>query len=250
MVSNVAEHLTLKQGVLSCVHIRKSLQRLMTSFPLAHVSIICGTTLVDAAAKEATGLWKFIDSPPVTTVFQKKIRAKLKAVADAAPSAQSLIRLMGVHNPGDTYPSLYKLNRADATFVTLICSGHCPLNNYLFCFKRSDTPDCDLCLQTTNIDHLLTSCRRYIAASKEKVALNQVAIPKNPKVFKAKHKAYIPPQAAETQQQPVQPTQLAQPSAPCPARPARPQRPPHMPPLFPVDDNQGNNFFQLPNLLL
>ena len=108
------------------------------------------------------------------------------------PPKRVLDQLMGFFNPLATFKALSKLNRPDATAVAQIRSGHCPLNAYLHRFKASDTPNCDLCKQRDNVDHLLTNCRKFVglqrtlfnAAKKHKTQTNRVHLLTDPSMFK------------------------------------------------------------------
>ena len=50
--------------------------------------------------------------------------------------------------PSDTFLKLisgHKLARKASSLLTQICTGHIPLNGYLYKFKRVDNPRCPAC---------------------------------------------------------------------------------------------------------
>jgi len=55
------------------------------------------------------------------------------------------------------------LHKRQAGLYTQLRTGHAPLNNHLFRFKRSDTPNCLQCGNSTpeTVHHLLFACPRY-----------------------------------------------------------------------------------------
>lgn len=87
------------------------------------------------------------------------------------------------------------------------------MNDYLFRFKASDTPNWHLCAQREDVCHLLTTCRKFVglqralfnAARKLKIRTNKAHLVTNPKLFgaladyvrrphrfyKAQHRRYI-----------------------------------------------------------
>lgn len=118
-------------------------------------------TAADAAAKAAVSLPQVLDTPPDPTSTKNRIKSQLKEAKNTPPPKPVLDRLLGSFNPAKTYNTLCKLSRPDATFIAQVRAGHCPLNGYLFRFKAADTPNCDVCSQKEEVDHLLTVCKKF-----------------------------------------------------------------------------------------
>lgn len=129
---------------------------------------------------------------PSQEAILKRIKCQLLDTVTTPPPEHVLDRLMGFYEPPATFKALSKLPRPDATAVAQIQSGHCPLNAYLYRFKASDTPNCELCRQQEDVCHLLTSCRKFVgiqrtlfnAARKKKTRPNQTHLLTNPALFK------------------------------------------------------------------
>lgn len=149
--------------------------------------------LVDAAAKEAVHLGPVISTPPNPASVNTRIKAQLMAAATAAPPPDALRRLLGTFNPAETLKGLCKLPRPEATFITQIQAGHCPLNSYLHRFKANDSPNCDLCQQREDVKQYLTVCRKYAGLRRKPFAdarqlsgsPNRTSLLSNPKAYKA-----------------------------------------------------------------
>lgn len=183
----------------ACIRICNGLQKLLASCPEAKAAVIwcptkkgiTGLELADTAAKEGCSLQQVINTPPNPAAIAKRIKQQLLAAASKPPPKPVLDRLMGFYAPEATFKALAKLPGADATAVAQILSGHCPLNAYLFRFKASDTPNCNLCKQQEDVCHLLTACRKFVglrralfnAAKKENTPANRVHLLTNPKLF-------------------------------------------------------------------
>lgn len=183
---------------------------------------ITGIELADASAKAAISLPQVIDVTPNPTAVLKKIKAQLLRAATAPPPQPILDRLMGFYDPEATFKALSKLPRADATAVAQIRAGHCPMNAYLFRFKAADPPNCDLCKQSEDVCHLLTTCKKFVglrrnlynAARKLKTRTSRAHLVTNPKLFgalsdyvrrshrfyKARHKRFVKTPTANPQQ--------------------------------------------------
>lgn len=169
VIRDLTEPVKAKAGMESCLRIQTGLGKLIRQHQGAKISIIwCpsktdidGLTAADAAAKEAMTLQQVIDAPPDPTATRASIKAKLKASTTAPPTKEVLTRLLGHFDPTKTYAALCKLTRPDETLVAQLRAGHCPLNSYLFRFKASDSPNCDVCSQVEDVDHLLTSCKKF-----------------------------------------------------------------------------------------
>lgn len=201
LINDLTGYLHAKPGMNTCIRIRQSLKKLLAMHPGSTAAIIwcpskqdvVGLKLADAAAKAAVSLPQIIGTEPNPSAVLKRIKQKLLEAAAAIPPQPVMDRLMGVFEPEATYKALAKLSRADATAVAQVRSGHCPLNAYLFRFKASDTPNCDLCGQRDDVCHLLTTCRKFIglrralfnSARKLKTPANRAHLLTNPKIFKA-----------------------------------------------------------------
>lgn len=55
-----------------------------------------------------------------------------------------------------------KLTRKASSTITQLCTGHFPLNGYLYRFKRVDNPRCPACgAAVETVNHFLFHCRSY-----------------------------------------------------------------------------------------
>jgi hypothetical protein len=67
--------------------------------------------------------------------------------------------------PSDTFLKLIsgsKLMHKDSSILTQLCTGHIPLNGYLYKFKRVDNPRCPACgAAVETVQHFLFTCRSY-----------------------------------------------------------------------------------------
>lgn len=98
---------------------------------------------------------------------------------------------MKTFNPAETFSALCKLPQPDATFIAQILSVNCPLNSYLFRFRASDTPNCDVCSQVEGFNHLLTVCKKLAGLRREllsegklkKTPPNQAGLLTNPDTY-------------------------------------------------------------------
>lgn len=151
-------------------------------------------TKVDALAKAATQLPTASDLPVSYAALQSLIKKQEKA-AMGAPEENSptLRRLFNLYQPSETYKALSKLSRPNATIVTQLRSGHCPLNAYLHRFKAADTAQCNLCGQKETVEHFLLTCRKFIGLRRRllktakhlKIPPTRQSLLSNPKIFQA-----------------------------------------------------------------
>lgn len=184
----------------TCIRSQRNLKKLTKSHPGSAVAVLwcpCkkdieGLELADSAAKEATTLPQVINVSPCQDTVKKHIKHQLSDTISATPPSHILDRLMGFYNPPATYKALSKLTRPDATAVAQIRSGHCPLNTYLYRFKASDTPNCELCRKHEDVCHLLTTCKKFVGirrtlfntARKKKIRTNGTQLLTNQELFK------------------------------------------------------------------
>lgn len=201
LIRDVTEPVRVKAGMSACLRIRNSLSKLLNAHRAARAAVIwCpahqdigGINAADAAAKEAVDLPQVIESLPTATAAKAMIKRQLTESKVIQPPRAILTRLLGTFNPKETYDALCKLSRPDATFITQIRAGHCPLNSYLFRFHAADSPNCNLCRQPETVDHLLTNCRKFVglrrrlygAATAAKVATNRTSLLTSPKLYPA-----------------------------------------------------------------
>lgn len=182
--------------------IARELHRLLDRLPNATVAFIwCAKgsgleahSAVDTLAKETTKLATVSDLPISHPALQAQIRLqeRRRPTPDEVDPA-ILRRLHHTYQPLDTFKALSRLRRSDATIVTQLRSGHCPLNSYLHCFKVADTPNCSLCRQPESVEHFLLTCRKFAglrrrllaAASKTKTPRSRQAILANPALYQA-----------------------------------------------------------------
>ncbi|KAH9809077.1 hypothetical protein DFH28DRAFT_907042 [Melampsora americana] len=205
-ISNLTSPLKLEPGI-------RTLQNFFKVFPEAKVSFIwCrahegirGMEMADNAAKQATKLTQRIPCTPNADAINRRIKDPLLKAAE----------LLGVFNPKETFESLPKLTRPDATLITQIRSGHCSLNRFFFRFKNSDSRNCSLCSQYENVQHLLLNCKKFARLRRDLYkAANEAGVPMKGKdlltcssmygalstfcrishrFYKARHKAFAPP---------------------------------------------------------
>lgn len=174
LIRDLTEPLRAKAGMNTCIRIQASLRKLIRQHPGSKVSIIwcpsrsevAGMTAADAAAKAAVSLPQVLDTTPNPASTKTRIKAQLRAAASIIPPKLVVDRLLGSFDPVKTYSALCKLSRPDATFIAKVRAGHCPLNGYLFRFKAANTPNCDVCSQKEDVDHLLTVCRKFAGLQK------------------------------------------------------------------------------------
>ena len=78
------------------------------------------------------------------------------------------MRTLDDTTPSNTFLNLIsnsKLTRKDSSILTQICTGHIPLNSYLYKFKLVDSPKCPACgAAAETIHHFLFTCPSYAHA--------------------------------------------------------------------------------------
>lgn len=192
----------LKSGQHIRYLISKELKRLLTQYPDATVAFIwCakgsgveGHEKADALAKAASKLTSFSHLP----VSYKAIQRQVKELETMRPGQHDtdpavLRRLMNSYQPIDTYKALAKLSRPDATIVTQLRAGHCPLNAYLFRFHAADSHLCTVCGQKESVEHYLLLCKKFVglrrrlftAAAKLKIPRTRQALLTDPRIFQS-----------------------------------------------------------------
>lgn len=186
LIRDLTEPLRPKTGLNTCIRIRSGLNKLLHLHPTAKVSIlwcpskadIPGMTAADKAAKAANSIPQLISTVPKPSTVRAQIKAQLKEAATMLPSADALTRLMKTFNPAKNFAALCKLPQPDTTFIARVRSGHCPLNSILFRFRASNTPNCNVCSQVEDIDHLLTVCIKF--AGLQRKLLNKARLKNTP----------------------------------------------------------------------
>lgn len=175
---------------------------LVTIHPESKISLIwCpskqGVIGMDSSGHGGERSGKPTSEPRLDTkpwVYQQKYQETTEFFNQPLPSSQKeLTFLLGTHKPGETYKSSCKLPRPEATMITRLQSGHCPLNGYLARFHTADTPDCDICHQQKDDNHLLMVCRKFVelrrtlfgTARKAEIAPNRAQLLTTLKMFKA-----------------------------------------------------------------
>jgi ribonuclease HI len=99
--------------------------------------------------------------------FNKEIKKSWKTSWRRSPRGAKMAEIDG-STPSDTFLKTIsgsKLTRKASSILTQICTGHLPLNGYLYRFKRVDNPRCPACgaaLET--VHHFLFTCRSYAHA--------------------------------------------------------------------------------------
>ena len=94
----------------------------------------------------------------------KTIKEKWKDEWRKSPRGTKMTTI-DVTTPSDTLLKLIsgsKFTRNASSLLTQICTGHIPLNGYLYKFKRVDSPRCPACgAAVETVQHFLFTCRSY-----------------------------------------------------------------------------------------
>lgn len=154
---------------------------------------ITGMMMADAAEKGASYPPQIIDTSPSPEVVLQRIQKQLLEAAAAPLSKAGTILLMANYKPEDKFKALATLTRPGATAVAQVRARHFPLKTYLFMFKASDSPNCNLCTQRKDVNHLLITCRKFVGlrrrlfnTAKEKKNLTSwTTLLNSPPMFKA-----------------------------------------------------------------
>ncbi|PBK97573.1 hypothetical protein ARMGADRAFT_921895, partial [Armillaria gallica] len=57
--------------------------------------------------------------------------------------------------------SFKNMSRVEASMFTQLCTGHVPLNAYLFCSRASPSPNCPYCNVPELVTHYILVCHCY-----------------------------------------------------------------------------------------
>lgn len=114
--------------------------------------------LADEAAKDAAEYGDEITILPISLgSLLKKIKEEFNICNVSFDPGRALLS----PRPKEVSDALFSLEKGQASVIFQLRSGHCPLNAYLFRFKRHKTGLCNGCMVPETVEHFLLHCRRY-----------------------------------------------------------------------------------------
>jgi hypothetical protein len=109
--------------------------------------------------------------------IQQIARKKIKFDQKKKPITRNKIKL--VTFPSKIFESLKKLERSKSSIIYKLQSGHTPLNHYLHRIKKLNSPECNTCKTTKDVQHFLIKCHRF---KKERKTFQQTLIQEKIKI--------------------------------------------------------------------